>query len=120
MAAGVYDLVLEKGTDIDVTFNWGTGTNPFVPNNVTGYTARMQWRVTADAVAILAEFTTANGKLVVDGPAGKFTLVVSATESAGWGFTEAVYDLEIIAPGPPTKVKRLLKGTVTIDPEVTR
>lgn len=89
-----------------------------VPYNVTGWTARMQFRSSIASPTVLDEFTTENGRIVVNGAAGQFTLKASATQTSAWSFTSAVYDLEIVDTSG--NVIRLLKGNVVVDPEVTR
>lgn len=125
MAAGTHNFVWEQGATIDEPIIWKDASLVVIP--VTGYTARMQVRSTLGSSTILHEFTTENSGIVVDGAAGKFTIKATAVQSAGWttwpipgGQTSpvAVYDLEVISP--TNVVTRLLKGTVTLDLEVTR
>jgi hypothetical protein len=86
-----------------------------------------------DVATPLADWTTANGKIVLGGAAGTIALVVPASEtSALWSNTLPQYgpingraayrlgfwDLELV---PPTAaVRRLMQGEVFILPEVTR
>lgn len=49
---------------------------------------------------------------------GKFSLTLSATDTSSISWTQGVYDIELQSPSGV--VSRLLKGTITIDQEVTR
>jgi hypothetical protein len=126
MAAGTFSFTIEKGTTFSLPITWySTPPDPIaeppvegVPINLTGFTARMQVRATIDSPTILHSFTTENGGIVLGGAAGTVTLQASATITAGWSWTQGVYDLEIVSAGGI--VTRLLKGTITLDPEVTR
>ncbi len=119
MAAGTYNFAFEQGTTINVpvAYNQRLGGS-LVPYDVTGWAARMQIRQTLHASAVLHSFTTENGGIEVDGPAGTFTIKASAAATSAWTFTSGVYDLEIVAPSGA--VTRLLRGMVTVSPEVTR
>jgi hypothetical protein len=78
----------------------------------------MQIRPSVPSATILADLTTENGGIVVDGPNGKFTITIAASATTLYTWSTGVYDLEIVSG--TGIVKRLLKGTVTVDPEVTR
>lgn len=86
--------------------------------DLTGYTARMQFRADIDADDVLLELTTGNSRITIDGPAGQITLQLTDVETAAIDWCEGVYDLELIAPGGD--VQRLLKGPVEVEQEVTR
>lgn len=89
------------------------------PKNLTGYTARMQIREWKDSATVLADYTTENGRLLIDGPAGKVTIVVPGSVNAAYGWGDAFYDLEVVdgggEPGPP-----ILEGKISLVREVTR
>ena len=116
--AGAYDLAIEQGATFKVIFQWTDANN--TPINITGYSARSQVRPTIESATVLVDATTVNGKLSIVAPAsdGKVQLLISATETATLPSGTAVWDLELIA-GDGT-VTRLLQGSVTISPEVTR
>lgn len=97
------------------TYTSGGTVTPIV--NLTGYTARMQIRDSANGATVLTELTTANGKITLGGVAGTITLALSATETAALTWTWGQYNLEL-ATG--SHVDRLLEGRVTVRSEVTR
>ena len=101
---------------------WGTVsssvTSPTGLVNLTGYTADMQFRVSPYATSILYEASTANGAIVLGGATGTITITIPAVTTTGFTFRQAVYDLKMTSPGGV--VTRLLAGSVTVSPEVTR
>jgi hypothetical protein len=116
MAAGTYDLFIEQGATFIQDFEYfePDGTTPI---DLTGYTARMQIRSNKASNTALADLTTTNGKLAIDGPNGKVTITIPATDTEGYAFTTGVYDLELVNG---SIVTRFIQGKVTVDPEVTR
>lgn len=128
MSAGAYNFEVEQGTTLDHPVVWyvpdpGDPDNPDAAGatriNLTGFTARMQVRASKASPTILHEFTTENGGITITAPlTGTITIKASATITAGWTFTTGVYDLEVVSSGGI--VTRLLEGTFTVDPEVTR
>lgn len=88
------------------------------PVDLTGYTARMQLREKLDSTTVLAEYTTENGKLLIDIATSKITIVVDAATTAGYTFNSAVYSLELVSSG--SQVTQLMVGTITLVKEVTR
>lgn len=116
MAAGTYNFTLEQGTTFVRDFIYKDGNGAVV--NLTGYSARMQFREFKSSDVKLLEATTANGKLVIAGSLGKITLTLTPTDTNPIDFAEAVYDLELESASGI--VTRLLQGTVTFDKQVTR
>jgi len=85
--------------------------------NLTGFTASMMVRKNyTDDNAILT-LTTSNGGIALGGSAGTIVLTASATLTAAMPPGNGVYDIELYTGG---EVRKLLRGDVTIVPEVTR
>jgi hypothetical protein len=119
MPAATLALSVEQGTTYDVTITFKDGAGALV--NLTSYTARMDWRTTITQTVPAITLNTTNGRLTLGGAAGTIRLFLTDSETAALGTTSGasyVYDLELISGGGI--VTRLLKGTVTVDPEVTR
>lgn len=116
MAAAVYNFTLEQGTTYDQTLTWKTQAD--VPINLTGSTARMQLRQSPESSTALLNLTTENGGITLGGSAGTVRLLITATQTALLTFNVAVYDLEIVSSSGV--VTRLMKGSITLDPEVTK
>lgn len=117
MPAAKLNLTFEQGADYNRDLIWKTGV-PAGPVPLTGYTARMQVRPSFTSATVLLELTTENSGLVIDEAAGKVSIKATAVQTAAITAKAGVYDLELVAPGGA--VKRFVKGTVTISPEVTR
>jgi hypothetical protein len=110
-----YDLCVQQGATFRRVITW-KADGALV--NLTGYTARMQIRATAEASTALIELTTENGRIALGGSAGTITLTISATDTAALTSGRGVYDLELVSGSGI--VTRLLQGAVTISRNVTR
>jgi|TARA_B100000902_G_scaffold288316_1_gene274504 hypothetical protein len=112
MTAATYDLVIDQGSDfaIDLTITEG-GT----AKNLTGYSGRAQLRTTHAASSATASFTVS----VVNAANGTMKMEMQAVTTTGIAAGRYVYDMEIHTANNAT-VKRLIQGSVTINPEVTR
>lgn len=86
------------------------------PKPLTGYTAKMHFRERVTS-PIVKELATGAG-ITIDEPNGKITVVMTGAETAALGNLKGVYDLFLytasLAP------EKLVKGTVTVFPPVTR
>ena len=131
MIAGVYNITIEQGSTFgrlisveqpDLTAD-PTGQT-FENFNLAGFTARMHIRRTIDTASPMITLTTENGRIAINpniaGNATKnndislrITAAVTATIT-----TSGVYDLEIISAGGT--VSKVIRGDVTLIPEVTR
>jgi len=109
-----YNLTVDKGATFkqNVVYQDSDG----IPIVITGSTARMQIRETFES-PIIHELTTENGGITIDGPNGELDLIISATDTATFEVTPAIYDLELITNNG--EVVRLLEGNVLISENVT-
>jgi len=89
-----------------------------IPANLTGCTAIAQVRSQLNSEVVLHTFSTAVGNLLLGGATGTVELVMQDEETAAATWKTGVYDLMILFPDG-TK-RRLLHGTATITPGVTR
>lgn len=117
MAAAKLKLAIEQGATFRKVLTWKAGT-PAVAVDLTGCTARMQIRKEIANATPYVELTTENGGIELGDVAGTITLFISPTDTAAFTWTTGVYDLEI--EFSPTDVRRLVYGSVTVSPEVTR
>ncbi len=113
MTAAKYDLVIDQGSDfaIDLTITEGGSAK-----NLTGYSGRAQMRSTHASSTVTATFTCS---VVGSAADGVMKMEMPAATTAGIAAGRYVYDLELYT-GSNAIVKRLIEGTVTINPEVTR
>jgi hypothetical protein len=113
---GKLDLVAYQGASWDYTLTWLAGGTPV---DLTGYQARMQVRESYDSTATILSLTAGTG-ITLGGTAGTIYLEADATTTAGFDGVpnkQFIYDLELENAGIVT---RLVEGTFTINPEVTR
>lgn len=117
MTAAKIKITIEQGADFVKEFIWKSG-DPLLPVDLTGFTARMQVRPSISSTTKLLDLTTENDGILLGGVLGTIKVQATAALTAAMVGRTAVYDLELIYPGGA--VKRFAKGSVTIDPEVTR
>jgi len=108
--------IIQGATLSDVT-TWKAGT-PAVAVDLTGCTARMQARAKITDTATLLSLTTENGGIALGGAAGTVAINMAAVATAALTWKSAVYDLEIVFAD--ATVRRLLAGSISVSPEVTR
>lgn len=114
-------LVIYQGATFRKTLTWKVAPDedsPKTPVNLTGCTARMQVRAKVGASEVLLSLTTENGGIALGGAAGTVELLIDDEATAAITWTSGVYDLEIVFPGG--QVRRLMYGSVSVSPEVTR
>jgi hypothetical protein len=87
------------------------------PVDLTGATAKMQMRPSAGSAVLVLELSSANGRIAVN-PAGKLNLLVSAEDTGLLPVKSGVYDLEVTFTSGV--VKKLIRGSYLVTPEVTR
>jgi hypothetical protein len=109
-----YDLTIEQGATLTVTFEWRADDEEGALIDTDNYEPRMQIR-DAPGGTVLGSFSPANG-LTAD--AGVVTLHVGADATAGIQ-RSGVYDIELHNQTDSADVVRLVQGTVTLNQEVT-
>lgn len=114
MLAGRYDITVEQGSTFNLTLTYKDQRGYVI--DLTGYSARMQMRSAVTSNTVAMELTTANGRIAIDPLLGKITLQIAAADTATLSGT-GVYDLELVNGAI---VQRILEGSYTISPEVTR
>jgi hypothetical protein len=115
--AQTLNITVDQGSDYEqiLTFKDSTGT----PINITGWTFAGQARTSIEAASpsvtfdftLLAQSGATLGQVV-------WTVPAAETEPLGTSQVVLVYDVERIDAS--AKVLRILQGTMTINPEVTR
>jgi hypothetical protein len=87
------------------------------PVSLATVTARMQFREKLDSEVALLELTTENGGIVIDDVNKTITIIISATQSAAFTWSSAVYSLELIRG---SDVTQFITGNAQLIREVTR
>jgi len=113
MAAGTYNFTLEQGTTFVRSLTLQENGSAM---NLTGYSVASQMRSTHDSSTVVGTFacslSNATGGIIQMGMASGVTTNIEE------GIY--VYDVEITSSSGGGTVKRILQGTVTVTPEVTR
>ena len=107
-------MSLDQGTDTAITVS----VRDREGNVVDMASARMQLRPKIESSIISDELTTANGRISIDQNAGTLTLTFPNATTSGMSAGTYAYDLEVI--DSQDLVTRVIEGTITIRPEVTR
>jgi hypothetical protein len=126
MIAGIYNITIEQGSTFlrlisieepDLTAD-PTGAT-FEDYVLSGHTARMQIRRTIESDTAMISLTTENGGITINPgtPQNEIKLSITAANTATL-LTSGVYDLEII--DSLGNVSKVLRGDVTVIPEVTK
>jgi hypothetical protein len=115
MTAGIYHLTIEQGATYNLSLTYKDSAGTAI--DLTGYTARMQLRRRVDDSVVVVDLTTENSGIALGGASGTIDVTISATVTSAMVSTEGVYDLELISG---SVVDRIIKGTYTVDREVTR
>lgn len=94
-----------------------TWTIDEVPVDLTGYTARMQAKVSySQKCDPIFNITTENGGISLDDE-GNIDLLIEADETSDFIAKEYLYDLELIITN---QVYRIVEGKFIVTPEVTK
>lgn len=131
MIAGVYNITIEQGSTFGRLISIeqpDLATDPtgqtFENFDLSGFAARMHIRRTIDTPTPMITLTTENGRIAINpNIAGaptrnnEISLMITAADTATIT-TSGVYDLEIISAGGT--VSKVIRGDVTLIPEVTR
>lgn len=86
------------------------------PIDLTGWTVRSQVRPSPDSSTVYYEWSTAVGNASVLN--SRVTLSVRPVESSAWTWTDGAFDIELT--DLLGRVARIVEGTVSVSPEVTR
>ncbi len=114
--AGKLNMVIEQGATFNPVLTWKDANDAAI--DLADWTARMHIRAEITDADPLLTLTTEDGGITLGGAAGTISLLISAADTADLDWESGVYDLEMVSPSGI--VTRLLKGTVTVQAEVTR
>ena len=115
MPAGQYDITCDQGATFSRVITWKNSNG--TPIDLTNYTARMQVRSNYPSSTVILSLTTENSGIALGGVLGTITLAATATATGAIAADEYVYDLELITG---SNVTRVVEGSFTVTPEVTR
>jgi len=109
------DIVIEQGTTFILELTYLDAND--APIDLSGYTAQMQIRPQHGSPVVLAEFSTSETSIIMTG-AGIISIQISDEETRAYKWKRGVYDLEITSGGGI--VTRLIEGSASVTPEVTK
>lgn len=109
-------LSIDQGTDTQVSVFIKDSTGTAI--DLTGASARMQLRTQINAPEVVDELTTANSRIVISDQPGTLSLIFPNGVTTDTPAGTYVYDLEMV--DSDGLVSRVMEGTITIRPEVTR
>tara|TARA_R110002020_G_scaffold344697_2_gene558846 strand:+ start:2705 stop:3040 length:336 start_codon:yes stop_codon:yes gene_type:complete len=111
MAAGTYNFILEQGATFTRTLTVQENSSAM---NLTGYSVASKMRSTHDSGTVVGTFTCT----ISNATGGVITMNMTSSTTSGIEEGMYVYDIEITSSAGT--VTRLMEGTVTVNPEVTR
>jgi hypothetical protein len=125
MAAATYDIsnneqgqrACEQGSVFSLAVFYKVSG---VVQAITGWTARLQVRPSAASSAVLLDCTVANGNIVIDGPAGKAPIHLTALETAVLVPGKYRYDFYFIPDDDPELAWRAIQGEFEVTSRITR
>lgn len=122
LRGNVYNLITDQGSTVHQVFTIKNSARKAL--DLTDYTARMQVRSwnpsTQDSAStIIAEYTTENGYLTVNGSAGTVSLLIPPSDMADYDPDTYVYDLEVEETGAGDTT-RIIQGKFIVRAEVTK
>ncbi|NBX98200.1 hypothetical protein EBQ81_05060 [bacterium] len=119
MAAKQYDFSIEQGSSFRLSLTYKDANDAII--DLTGYCARLTLKVSNNEYKV---FTTLNNdyseyKFVIDAAQGGLTLLLPASTTNNYTFSNAKYDLELQSPvdlynGGGKQTIRVLYGTISI------
>ena len=119
-----YNFILNQGSDKTLRFVIKSMLAYYCQKvykriQLNGYSAAMQLRKFVEDQDAVLTLTTSNGKLMIEENIGYLTAYFSNEDTGSLEAGDYVYDLEIQMQ-EENKVYRILEGTVTVSPEVTK
>lgn len=122
-----YKLTVNDANTIEINALNTLGFKPYTsggilryrpPVDLDGFTARMSFRKKIKDSVSLFDLTTDNGRIALDNVEKTITLLIQDEDTAEFGFTSAVYDLELVSSGGEVSI--LLSGQISVVKNVTR
>jgi Na+/serine symporter len=114
MTPGLVNFVCPQGSTFRRTLTY---TLDEIPVNLTGYSSRLQVREAYYSTDPIVSLVSGSG-ITIGGSAGTIDILISSAITSEFPTGTHVYDLEIISPS--NIVDRLIEGTFSVTPEVTR
>lgn len=125
MAALLRDITIDQGARFAESYILYTDDAQSIRRDLTGWTVRMQIRVTPNAPTTIWDSASpgSGSAISIASPAsnGQINLVIGATITAAFPSGQQLkYDIEIAQTGDPNVVVRIMQGVAIVRPNVTR
>lgn len=119
-----YNFILNQGSDKTIRFVIKSMLayhceKVYKRVQLQGYSAAMQLKKSVEDENAVLTLTTSNGKLMLEENIGYITAYFPNEETSKLEPGDYVYDLEIQLQ-EENKIYRILEGTITVSPEVTK
>ena len=111
MAAGTYNFILEQGATFNRILTLKENNSAM---NLSGYSVASKMRSTHDSGTVAGTFTCT----ISNASAGEITMQMTASTTGAIEEGMYVYDVEIT--NSAGTVTRIMEGSITVNPEVTR
>jgi len=111
MAAGTYNFILEQGATFNRILTLKENNSAM---NLSGYSVASKMRSTHDSSTVVGTFSCT----ISNASGGVITMNMTANTTGNIEEGMYVYDIEITSSAGT--VTRLMEGSVTVNPEVTR
>lgn len=111
---GTHNVVCYAGATFDLNFTVKLAGTAI---DLTGYTARMQVRESAESGTAVLSLATGGSGITLAGTAGSIATTASASATSAIAGGQYVYDMELVSG---SVVTRILQGNFKVLPEVTR
>lgn len=111
MAAGTYNFILEQGATFSRILTLKENNSAM---NLTNYTVASKMRSTHDSGTVAGTFTCT----ISNASGGEITMQM--TNSTTSAIEEGVYVYDVEITNSAGTVTRIMEGSITVNPEVTR
>ncbi len=111
MAAGTYNFILEQGATFNRILTLKENNSAM---SLSGYSVASKMRSTHDSSTVVGTFTCT----ISNASAGEITMQMTASTTGAIEEGMYVYDVEIT--NSAGTVTRIMEGSITVNPEVTR
>jgi hypothetical protein len=110
-----YRFAMEQGATFEYTVQLTNDSGTAV--NLTGYSAKMQVRLTPDSETALLSLTSPSGGIVITPATGLITLTAAASVTEDMPVGKFYYDITITSG---SYVDRVLEGFFEVTPAISR
>lgn len=120
MPAGIADLALDQGSTFGFTLRIWTDQTKASRRDLSGFSARMQIRsFTGSGTPIWSSASFAGSVSIPSPTSGEIIVRIEAAQSKDFPSGKCHYDVEIFTASD-AQVEKVVRGTLTVIPEVTR